>query len=85
LRISVAFSRFPQEFEYRCLGALLCDIGFKHHAFVIHGELKVVRIVPDVHEFLIQIPSLSIDPAHRFRSPFAHLIREICSKAIGQK
>jgi hypothetical protein len=54
--LTVAFHRFPLEFQ-RCFTiSPLRNLGFQHFTFVINGPPKVMHLSVDLYENLIQMP-----------------------------
>ena len=47
---------FPEEFQCSVAIPALRNVAFQHFAFVIHSPPKVVRLVVDSHENLVQMP-----------------------------
>jgi hypothetical protein len=48
----------------------------QHFTFVIHRAANVVSLASDLHEYLVQVPALLSNAAHRYCFPLKDLARD---------
>ena len=79
---AVPFQRFLQEFEGGGAIPRLCDVALEHFAFMVHGLPKGVYLAIDLHEDLVEMPTVLDTRAHAIDPSLADLGREHRAKTV---
>lgn len=84
-RAPIPLHCFSQEFQSSDLVTLLCNVGFKHLALMVHSAPAVACFTADFHKGFVQMPPPLPYLTHGFMSSLADFPGEVSTEPVDSE